>query len=93
MAAKKVTKGTLKSASGRGASKTTIKASGKAEAISLGKINAATGSTASREGKSKTEMSKDDFKKVSGAGPSTTKIGTYNSTPTGTGKFKDATVA
>ena len=95
MAAKKVTKGTLKSASGRGDTKfDRTKVSGKAESINLGKINAATGSTASRDTtKSKTEISKDEFKKVSGAGPARTKVTYSGANPTQAGKYQDASEA
>lgn len=95
MAAKKVTKGTLKSASGRGDTKMErTKVSGKAESINLGKINAATGNTASRDTtKSKTEISKDEFKKVSGAGPARTKVTYSGANTVGENKFRDTSEA
>lgn len=83
---KKVSKGSLKSASGRGDSKLTrVKVSGKAEAINVGKINAATGNTTSKGGK-KEEISKKDIGRVAGTGPSRTKLSTHSSTPVDSGQ-------
>ncbi|MBX3402853.1 MAG: hypothetical protein KF699_05490 [Phycisphaeraceae bacterium] len=98
MAAKKVTKGTLKSASGRGDTKDVkfdrTKVSGKTESINLGKINAATGNTASRDTtKSKNEISKDEFKKISGAGPARNKVTYSGANTVETNKFRDTTEA
>lgn len=84
---KKVTKGSLKSASGRGDSKLErVKLSGKAEAINVGKINAATGTTTSSKGGKKEEISKKDIGRVAGTGPSRTKLSTHSSTPVDSGQ-------
>lgn len=84
---KKVTKGSLKSASGRGDSKLTrVKVSGKAEAINVGKINAASGSGTTNSGGKKEAISKKDIGKVAGTGPSRIKLSSHTSTSVDSGQ-------